>query len=109
MTKVRKSEYIIVSRTICKSLRSCGCYNGTHDLYFDNLAKGLADRDFDKLNITKDKIRIVVEALCKQGILHKRKKMYGWKYSLEMKRIDKIMEICKETGTRSIVPILLML
>jgi len=78
-------------------------------LYFDNLVKGLSDREFSKLNITKDKIEIVLEALVKQKICGKKKKEHGWKYFLNMDRLDKIKEITKETGKDSIIPILLCL
>ena len=108
MVKVKRSEYIIVSRAICRTLFKGG-YFGKGSLYFDNLTKGLSAREFSKLDITKDKIQTVLEALVKQKICGKKKKEYGWKYYLNMDRLDKIREITKETGTNSIIPILLML
>ena len=108
MTKVKKSEYIIASRTICKTLFSAGCF-GEGSIYFDNLTKGLSDRELSKLNITKDKIEKVIEALVKQKIVCKKKKKLGWKYYLNWDRKDKIKEIIKETGKESIISILLML
>ena len=108
MNRVKRSEYIIVSRTICKTLFKGG-YFGKGSLYFDNIIKGLSDRDFSRLNITKDKIEDVLEALVKQKICCKKKKKYGWKYFLNMERYDKIKQIIKETGDKSIIPILLML
>ncbi len=108
MAQIKRSEYIIVSRTICKTLFKGG-YFGEGSLYFDNLAKGLSDREFSRLNITKDKIEKILEALVKQKICCKKKKKYGWKYYLNMDRFDKIKEIIKETENRSIIPILLML
>ena len=92
MSKVKKSEYVIISRSVCRTLFKAGCF-GKGSLYFDNLAKGLSDRDFSKLNLTKDKIEVVVEALVKQRILCKKKKLHGWKYYLNMDRFDKIKEI----------------
>mgnify|MGYP001578889691 CR=1 FL=1 len=108
MAKVKKSEYIAISRTICKVLFRGG-YFGKGSLYFDNLTKGLSDREMSKLSITKDKIEIVLEALVKQKICGKKKKEHGWKYYLNIERLDKIKEIVKECGKDSIIPILLML
>ena len=108
MAKPRRSEYIIVSRTICRTLFKGG-YFGEGSLYFDNLTKGLSDRNFSRLNITKDKIEKVLEALIKQRIVCKKKKKHGWKYYLNMDRYDKINEIIKETGKQSVIPLLLML
>lgn len=108
MSKIKKSEYIIVSRTICKTLFSAGCF-GKGSLYFDNLVKGLGDRDFSSLNITKDKIKIILDALIKQDIICKIKKKHGWKYHLNKERMDKIREIIKETGGKSIIAVLLFL
>lgn len=108
MTKVKRSEYIIVSRSICRNLFKTGCF-GEGSLYFDNLTKGLAGRKFSKLDISKEKIQTVLDALVKQRICLKKKKKHGWKYYLNMGKIDKIQEIRKETGNNSIIPILLML
>ena len=69
----------------------------------------MAEREFSKLNITKDKIEKVLQALVKQKICRKKKKKHGWKYYLNMDRYDKIKEITKETGKGSIIPILLKL
>ena len=110
MAKVKRSEYIIISRGICRTLFKAGWF-GKGSLYFDNLEKGggLGNREFSKLNMTKDKIETVLESLVKQKICGKKKKEHGWKYYLNMDRLDKIREIIKETGTNSIIPILLML
>jgi len=108
MAQIKRSEYIIVSRTICKTLFKGG-YFGAGSIYFDNLAKGLSDREFSRLNITKDKIEKILDALVKQQIIVKKKKEHGWKYYLNMERYDKIKEIIKETGNQSIIPILLMI
>lgn len=108
MTKVKKSEYVIVSRSICRNLFKNGCF-GKGSIYFDNLSKGLADREFSKLNITKDKVEVILEALVKQKICLKKKKEHGWKYYLNIGRIEKIREIIKETGGNSVIPMLLMI
>lgn len=108
MVKVKRSEYIVISRAISRTLFKIGCF-GKGSLYLDNLAKGATDREFSKLQITKDKIEVVVEALVKQDICGKKKKKHGWKYYLNMERYDKIKEIIKENGNSSIIPVLLML
>lgn len=51
----------------------------------------------------------ILEALVKQRICCKKKKKHGWKYYLNIDRYDKIKEIIKETGTDSIITVLLML
>ena len=106
--RIKKSEYIITSRAICRNLFKANCW-GKGSIYFDNLAKGLADREFSKLSISKEKIEAVLEALVKQKICGKKKKKHGWKYYLNMERYDKIKEIIKELGTSSIIPLLLKL
>ena len=108
MTKVKRSEYIIVSRAICRNLFKANCW-GKGSMYLDNLAKGLSDREFSKLNISKDKVEVVLDALVKQKICIKKKKKHGWKYYLNMDRYDKIKEIIKEIGSGSIIPLLLKL
>jgi hypothetical protein len=108
MAKVKRSEYIIASRVICKLLYKANCF-GKGSLYFDNLVKVLSGREFKKLEISKDKIEEILKALVKQNICGKKKKEHGWKYYLNMDRLDKIKEIIKETGSSSIIPILLML
>jgi transcription initiation factor IIE alpha subunit len=108
MSKLRRSEYIIVSRAVCRVLFKSCCF-GKGSLYLDNLAKGLADREISKLQITKDKIETALEALVKQRICGKKKKEHGWKYYLNMNHLDKIKEIIKETGSGSLIPTLLML
>jgi len=108
MSKIKRSEYVIVSRTICRTLFSAGCF-GKGSLYLDNLVKGLGDREFSSLNITKDKIKIILDALVKQRIICRLKKKHGWKYYLNRDRMDKIREITRETGKSSIIPLLLLL
>ena len=106
MSKIKKSVYIIVSRAICRTLFKSNCF-GKGSLYLDNLA--LSGREFSSLDITKDKVKIVIDALVKQKIVCKKKKEHGWKYYLNMNRYDKIKEIIKETGKKSIIPVLLVL
>ena len=101
MVKVRKSEYIKISRTIVKKLFDENCF-GKGSVYIHVLKSGIPKEDIDK-------IEIVLEALVKQNICGKKKKGHGWKYHLNICRYDKIKEIIKEKGSSSIIPILLML
>src|SRR3989338_2201525 len=97
--KVRKSEYIKYSRFIVRKLHKSTCY-GKGSMYEENVVAGLLDK-----GIAKE----VLAALVKQKICLKKKKGHGWKYYLNMERYDKIKEIIKESGSSSIIPLLLML
>ena len=101
MVKVKRSEYIRISRTIVKKLFDQTCF-GKGSVYINVLKSGVSKEDLDK-------VEIVLEALVKQQICGKKKKEHGWKYYLNMDRYDKIKEIIKESGGNSIIPILLML
>jgi len=101
MIKVKRSEYIRISRTIVKKLFDQNCF-GKGSVYIHILKSGISKEDLDK-------IEIVLEALVKQKICGKKKKEHGWKYYLNMERYDKIKEIIKEAGSKSIIPILLLL
>ena len=101
MAKVKKSEYIRISRTIAKKLFDLNCF-GKGSVYIHVLKSGIPQEDVDK-------VEIVLEALIKQNICCKKKKEHGWKYYLNMDRYNKIMEIIKEKGDQSIIPVLLML
>ena len=82
-------------------LYKLGCW-GKGSLYEDNLKDGFHDKD-------KGKILTVADALVKQDICGKKRKEHGWKYYLNMKRIDKIREIIKEKGNRSIISVLFLI
>lgn len=101
MVKIRKSEYIQLSRTLIRKLYDETCF-GKGSLYIDNLKRGIPKEYLDK-------IEVILEALVKQDICGKKKKEHGWKYFLNIKRLDKIREIIKEKKGRSIIPILLVL
>ena len=101
MAKIKKSEYIKISRTLVKKLYDETCF-GKGSLYIETLKKGVL-RDYI------DKVEPVLNALVKQEIVCKKKKKHGWKYHLNMNRIDKIEQIIKEKGKQSIIPILLIL
>ena len=101
MAKVKKSEYIRISRTIVKKLFEQNCF-GKGSVYINVVKSGIPKEEIDK-------VELVLEALIKQKIIYKKKKEHGWKYYLNMERYDKIQEIIKETGINSIIPVLLML
>jgi len=101
MVKVKKSEYIKLSRTLIRKLYDETCF-GKGSLYIENLKRGIPPEYLDK-------VEPVLSALVKQNICGKKRKEHGWKYFLKMERIDKIREIIKEKGNRSIIPILLMI
>ncbi|MBS3132621.1 hypothetical protein J4470_00635 [Candidatus Woesearchaeota archaeon] len=88
MAKVKRSEYIKLSRTLIKKLYDETCF-GKGSLYVENLKRGVP-------NEYVDKVQIVLEALVKQSICGRKKKEHGWKYYLNMGRIDKIRQILKE-------------
>ena len=97
--KVRKSDYIKCSRFMVRKLHRSTCY-GKGSMYEENVVAGLPDR-----GIAEE----VLAALVKQDICCKKKKEHGWKYYLNMERYDKIKEIIKESGSSSIISLLLKL
>ncbi len=101
MPKIKKSEYIRISRTIVKKLFDLNCF-GKGSVYIHVLKSAILQEDLDK-------VEDVLEALIKQKICCKKKKKQGWKYYLNIERYDKIKEIIKEKGKKSIIPVLLML
>lgn len=101
MAKVKKSEYIKISRTLIRKLYDETCF-GKGSIYIENLKRGIPP---DYL----DKVETVLDALVKQNICGKKKKEHGWKYYLNIKRLGKIKEIIKEKGNRSIISVLLII
>ena len=97
--KVYKSDYIKYSRFIVRKLHKSTCYCAG-SMYEENVLSGLPNAEV---------ARKVVEALVKQKICCKKKKEHGWKYYLNMNRLDKIKQIVKEQGSNSIIPLLLLL
>ena len=98
MTVIKKSEYIQISRTLVRKLYDETCF-GKGSLYLDNLKRGIPPEHLDK-------VERILESLVKQEICAKKKKEHGWKYYLEMKRLDKIKEIIKEKGSMTVLLIL---
>src|SRR3989338_4077919 len=101
MAKVKRSEYIRISRTLVKKLFDQNCF-GKGSVYIHVLKSGISKEDLGK-------VETVLEALVKQNICGKKRKEHGWKYYLNMNRYDKIKEIIKEKGNNSIIPVLLFL
>ena len=101
MSKVKRSEYIKISRTIIRKLFDLNCF-GKGSVYINVIKSGIPKEYLDKIDI-------VLDALVKQRICLKKKKKHGWKYYLNMGKIKKIQEIRKETGINSIIPLLLKL
>jgi len=87
VVKVKKSEYIKLSKTLVKKLFDETCF-GKGSLYIETLRKGIPNEYIDK-------VEPVLEALVKQNICGKKKKERGWKYYLNIERLDKIKEIIK--------------
>jgi len=96
---VKKSDYIKYSRFIVRKLHVQCCY-GTGSMYEENVVKGLPDKGIAKK---------VLGALVRQRICIIKKKEHGRKYYLNSERSDKIKEITKESGTKSIILFLLFL
>ncbi|MFC1690706.1 hypothetical protein ACFL0W_00870 [Nanoarchaeota archaeon] len=99
MTKITKSDYVKISRTIVIRLYRANCF-GKGSLYYETLKKG-----FNQEYINK--VETVLEALVKQKICIKKKKLHGWNYYLNSDRLDKIKEIIREKGDKSVILLIL--
>ena len=95
MSKINKSDYIKISRTLVKKLYDETCF-GKGSMYLDNLKKGIPKEDIGS-------IEEIMGSLVKQEICGKKKKEHGWKYYLNIERLDKIKEIIKEKGGVSLL------
>ncbi len=98
MPKVKKSDYIKLSRTLIRKLYDETCF-GKGSLYTETLKKGIP-KEYVGL------VETIIESLVKQQICGKKKKEHGWKYYLNIDRIDKIKEIIKENGENSLLLVL---
>ncbi|MEK6943152.1 MAG: hypothetical protein AABX00_03770 [Nanoarchaeota archaeon] len=94
---VKKSDYIKYSHIMVKKLYKSTCF-GKGSMYEDNVISGLPDAKIAKQ---------VLNALVKQEICVRKKKEHGWKYYLNMDRLDKIKEIAKETSINTILMLIL--
>jgi hypothetical protein len=84
---VKKSEYIKISKTLIIKLYSSNCF-GKGSIYLENLKKGFPPEFISK-------VEIVMDSLIKQDICKKKKKLHGWKYYLNITKLEKIKEIIR--------------
>ena len=84
---MRKSEYIKISRKLITVLFKENCF-GKGSLYLETLQKSVPKNQ-------SGKVETILGALVRQNICGKKKKEHGWKYFLNMEKIDKIEEILK--------------
>ena len=93
MVKIKKSDYIIISKKIIRLLLRETCW-GKGSMYLDNIKKsGFKDHE---IPLVKD----IINGLVKQGLVMKKKHSHGWKYYLNNKKREKLFLIAKEVGTR---------
>ena len=83
--KITRSDYILISKALIRKLYMTGCW-GKGSLYEDHLKDGFPPEE-------KGKVLIVADALVKQRIICKKRKLYGFKYYLNTERRDKIRQI----------------
>ena len=83
--RITRSDYIIISKAIIRKLYMTGCW-GKGSLYEDHLKDGFPPEE-------KGKVLTVADALVKQRIICKKRKLYGFKYYLNAERRDKIRQI----------------
>ena len=74
MVKLKKSDYIKLSRTLIRKLYDENCF-GKGSIYIDNLKRGVSQEYLDK-------VETVLDALVKQEICGKKRKEHGWKFIL---------------------------
>jgi len=80
-----RSDYIIISKAILRKLYITGCW-GKGSLYEDNLKDGFPPEE-------KGKVIVIANALVRQNILCKKRKLYGFKFYLNTERRNKIRQI----------------
>ncbi len=91
MTKIRKSEYIIISKKIIRLLLRETCW-GKGSMYLDNIKKsGFKDNE---VPLVED----IINGLIKQGLVKKKKHKHGWKYYLNNEKREKLFAIAKEVS-----------
>lgn len=93
MVKIKKSEYIIISKKIIRLLLRETCW-GKGSMYLDNIKRsGFKDKEIFL-------VEIVINGLVKQGLVMKKKHKHGWKYFLNNEKREKLFSIAKEIGKR---------
>jgi len=94
MTKIKRSEYIVISKKIIRLLLRETCW-GKGSMYLDNIKKsGFKDNEIPL-------VEMVINGLVKQALVIKKKHKYGWKYSLNNAKREKLFSIAKEIGKRT--------
>ena len=75
MAKIKKSQYIIISKKIIRLLLRETCW-GKGSMYLDNIKKsGFKDNEIPL-------VEVVINGLVKQGLIMKKKHKHGWKFFL---------------------------
>ncbi len=93
MVKIKKSEYIIISKKIIRLLLRETCW-GKGSMYLDNIKRsGFKDKEIFL-------VEVVINGLAKQGLVMKKKHKHGWKYFLNNEKREKLFSIAKEIGKR---------
>lgn len=94
MVKIKKSEYIIISKKIIRLLLRETCW-GKGSMYLDNIKKsGFKDKEIPL-------VEIVINGLVKQRLITKKKHKHGWKYFLNNEKREKLFSIAKEISKRT--------
>ena len=102
MAKIKKSEYIIISKKIVRLLLRETCW-GKGSMYLDNIKK--SGFKYQEIPLVED----VINGLVKQGLVMKKKHKHGWKYFLNNERRDKLFSIAKEVGRKASILLLFAL
>ena len=93
MAKIKKSEYIIISKKIIRLLLRESCW-GKGSMYLDNIKKsGFKDNEIPL-------VEAVINGLVKQGLAMKKKHKHGWKFFLNNGKRGKLFMIAKEVGKK---------
>jgi len=102
MVKIRKSEYIIISKKIIRLLLRETCW-GKGSMYLNNIKRsGFKDNEIQL-------VEHVINGLIKQGLVKKKKHKHGWKYYLNNEKREKLFSIAKEIKKRISTLILFLL
>jgi len=91
MVRIKKSEYIIISKKIIRLLLRETCW-GKGSMYVDNIKRS----GFKDIEIQL--VEPVINGLVKQGLVMKKKHKHGLKFFLNNEKREKLFEIAKEVG-----------
>ena len=94
MAKIKKSEYIIISKKIIRLLLRETCW-GKGSLYLETMKRsGFKNKEVHL-------VEIVINGLVKQRLVLKNKHKHGWKFYLNNEQREKLFSIAKEIGNTS--------